>query len=160
MKYFILIILTGFLSLQISAQTIYEFELEDINGELISYDDIKGNKVTVIDFWATWCKPCVNSIPKLVELSESYNKEDVAFIGISIDSPRNYAKVKPFAQSKGIRYPILLDIDQEISRDLNISSIPTLLLVNSENEIISIHEGFSPGDEVKIKLEIDALLNE
>jgi thiol-disulfide isomerase/thioredoxin len=114
----------------------------------------------VIDFWATWCKPCVNSIPKLVELYDSYDKEEVAFIGISIDSPRNLAKVKPFMQSMGVNYPVLLDMNQEVMRDMNLTSVPALLIVNADDEIVSFHEGFAPGDEDKIKKEIDAFVYE
>lgn len=160
MRYFILFLLIGMLSIESKAQEIYPFELENTNGELVSYEEIKGNKVTIIDFWATWCKPCVNSIPKLVGIYESFDSEEVAFIGISIDSPRNLAKVKPFVESKGVTYPILLDMNQELMREYNVTSIPTLLIVNADNEIVSIHEGFAPGDEDKLVEEINALLYE
>ena len=96
-KYFYIFI-TLSLTLSLNGQYVYDFQLEDTEGAWLAYSDIKGEKLTIIDFWATWCKPCVNSIPKLVELSESYPESDVVFIGISIDSPRNMAKVKPFMQ--------------------------------------------------------------
>lgn len=160
MRYLILFLFIGMLSLESNAQEIYPFELENTYGELVSYEEIKGSKLTIIDFWATWCKPCVNSIPKLVSLSESFNSEEVAFIGISIDSPRNLAKVKPFIESKGVSYPVLLDMNQELMREYNVTSIPTLLIINADNEIVSVHEGFAPGDEDKLMEEINALLHE
>ena len=160
MKSLYLIILSALFTLHSYAQSIYDFELENTDGELVSYEELKGSKLTVIDFWATWCKPCVNSIPKLVELYDSYDKEEVAFIGISIDSPRNLAKVKPFMQSMGVNYPVLLDMNQEVMRDMNLTSVPALLIVNADDEIVSFHEGFAPGDEDKIKKEIDAFVYE
>lgn len=149
--------IVSFVSL--NAQQVYDFRLEDIHGNQQSYTALKGDKITLIDFWATWCKPCVNSIPKLITLSETYDSTQVAFIGISIDSPRNLAKVKPFVETLGISYPILLDVNQEIYRDLNIAVIPTLIMIDSKNEIIYIHEGFLPGDEELIKEEIDNYLH-
>ncbi len=146
-------------SLAINAQSIHNFSLKNLNNEEVSYDELKGSSLTILDFWATWCKPCVNSIPKLVELSEKYNKSEVAFIGINIDSPRNLSKVKPFAESKGISYPILLDTDQEIMAELNVASIPTLIIVKPDGSILSYHEGFAPGDETVIEEEINNYLN-
>ena len=160
MKSLYLILFTTLFTLHSYSQSIYDFELENTDGELVSYEELKGSKLTVIDFWATWCKPCVNSIPKLVELYDSYDKEEVAFIGISIDSPRNLAKVKPFMQSMGVNYPVLLDMNQEVMRDMNLTSVPALLIVNADDEIVSFHEGFAPGDEDKIKKEIDAFVYE
>jgi hypothetical protein len=55
-------------------------------------------------------------------------------------------------------YPILLDTDQELMREFNLAVIPTLLLVNSDDEVVFGHEGFTPGDEVKLKSEIEELL--
>jgi cytochrome c biogenesis protein CcmG, thiol:disulfide interchange protein DsbE len=156
--YLLIILFAG--SLSIKAQTIYDFQLETSEGKTVSYTDIKGQYITVIDFWATWCKPCVNSIPKLVGLSNSYDSGEVAFIGISIDSPRNLSKVKPFTETVGITYPVLLDTDKQLMQDLNVTVIPTLIVVDSEDEIVYMHEGFAPGDEVLLKEEIDRILHE
>ena len=144
----------------INAQNLYDFRLETPEGKIVNYSEIKGRNVTVIDFWATWCKPCVNSIPRLVELSKSYDPEKVSFIGISIDSPRNLSKVKPFTETVGINYPVLLDTDQQLMHELNVTVIPTLIIANTEDEIIYIHEGFAPGDELIIKEEIDRIVYE
>ena len=140
-------------------QDVDNFRLEDINGKSISFDELKGEKLTLLDFWATWCKPCVSSIPKLIALAGEYDSTQVSLVGINIDSPRNLSKVKPFVESLGVNYPILLDINQEVYRDLNITAIPTLLLVNEDNDIIFIHEGFLPGDEISIQEEINKYLN-
>lgn len=160
MRYFILLLGLMVLTTTAKSQRVYPFELENTQGELVSYDEIRGNKVTVIDFWATWCKPCIASIPKLVALSRQFDSREVSFIGISIDSPRNISRVRPFVESKGVSYPVLLDLNQELMREYNITSIPTLLIVNSNNEVIAVHEGFAPGDEEKIAEEINALLDE
>ena len=160
MRYYILLLSVSFLFTLGNAQKVYDFQLENTEGQVVKYSEISGEKLTVIDFWATWCKPCVNSIPKLVELSDAYSDKGVKFIGISIDSPRNVSKIKPFTKSVGINYPVLLDLDQEVLRDLNVAVIPTLLVIDENNDVVYIHEGFAPGDESEIKNEIDHLLDE
>lgn len=159
MRFLILLVIIS-LPLAARSQQVYDFQLETPEGKLVKYAEVKGSSLTVIDFWATWCKPCVNSIPKLVELASSYKPEEVSFLAISIDSPRNLSKIRPFAESAGITYPVLLDTDQEVMKEFNIMVIPTLILVNRDNEIVMVHEGFSPGDELMLKGEIDKLMHE
>jgi len=146
--------------LSVKGQTIYDFRLENTEGKTVSYFELKGKELTVIDFWATWCKPCVNSLPKIAGLASTYDPESVSFIGISIDSPRNLSKVRPFAETMGIMYPVLLDTEQQLMQELNITVIPTLVITNAENEVVFIHEGFAAGDEVLLKKEIDHFLDE
>lgn len=134
---------------------VYDFSLKNTENRMVSLSEISGKSLTVVDFWATWCQPCIRSIPSLVEMSEAYKDQGVAFIGISVDSPRNLAKVKPFARSMGIQYPILLDSNGELMGDLNVMAVPTLLIINSDNRILYMHEGFNAGDELTIKEEID-----
>lgn len=159
MKYILLGLLVSF-HISSYGQSVYNFQLETPEGKLAQYSDIKGSKLSVIDFWATWCKPCVNSIPKLVELSNNYSSDEVAFIAISIDGPRNLSKIRPYASSVGITYPVLLDTNQELMKELNVTVIPTLIIVNEQGEIIAFHEGFAPGDEKLLKEEIDEFLGE
>lgn len=127
------------------------FRLKNLDNRMVSYQELKGEQFTVIDFWATWCKPCVKSIPKLVEISDEFSSKGVQFIGISIDGPRNLAKVKPFAKSLGVNYPILLDVNSEVMARLQVRAVPTLLIVNNENEIVYFHEGYKSGEEEEIR---------
>ncbi len=154
----ILLGLFGLSSLVYPQGKIYDFNLKDTENQSVSLSEISGKTLTVIDFWATWCQPCIRSIPRLVEMSEAYMDQGVAFIGISVDSPRNLSKVKPFARSMGIRYPVLLDSSGELMGELNVTAVPTLLIIDSDNRILYMHEGFSAGDEVAIREEIDKRL--
>lgn len=136
------------------------FRLKNLDNQTISYKVVKGETLTVIDFWATWCKPCIKSIPKLVEISEEFQDQGVSFVGISIDGPRNLAKVKPFARSLGVTYPILLDTNSEVMGKLGVQAIPSLLIINSADEIVYFHEGYKPGEEIAIRNEIIKLLED
>jgi peroxiredoxin len=72
-----------------------------------------------------------------------------------VDSPRNLSKVKPFARSMGITYPILLDASGEIMGDLNVTAVPTLMIIDKEFRVLYVHEGFNAGDEAIIREEIE-----
>lgn len=133
-------------------------ELRDLNRNWVSLADLKGEKLTVVDFWATWCKPCVSAIPKLNDIYEENKGQGVNFIGVNIDGPRNQAKVKPFVNTLGINYTTILDPNQELANDLNVSVYPTLLVFNSKGKEVFVHEGFNPGDEKIIRAELEKLL--
>jgi peroxiredoxin len=97
-------------------------------------------------------------MPKLVEMSRDLEDQGVSFVGISIDSPRNVSKIKPFARSMGVTYPILVDPSGELMGELNVLAVPTLLVVNRDMEVVYVHEGFNAGDELEIREEIENLL--
>ena len=134
---------------------VYDFSLKDTENQTVSLSEISGKSLTVVDFWATWCQPCIRSMPRLVDLSETYKDQGVNFIGISVDSPRNLSKVKPFARSMGIEYPILLDSNGELMGELSVTAVPTLFIIDSDYRILYMHEGFNAGDELTIREEID-----
>ena len=139
----------------LSAQVIDDFYLENISNEQVSLDEIKGDKITIIDFWATWCKPCTKAMPKLNKLYHEYKEAGVSVIGISCDGPRSISKVGAVANSLKIDYPILKDIDCEIMNSYQYQVFPTLLILNAENEVVYVHEGFGSGDELEIKKMIE-----
>ena len=114
----------------------------------------------MIDFWATWCQPCIRSLPLLNELAVGFKDHGVRFIGISVDGPRNQSKIRPFVQSIGVSYPIIRDIDSEVMYDLGVTAVPTLLIFGPGDELHYFHEGFRPGDEFIIREHIEKLLSE
>ncbi len=150
----LLLVVSGFLS----AEDIPDFRLKNLQQKPVNYSQLKGEKLTVIDFWATWCKPCVRAIPKLVTLYEKYKDQGVAFLGINVDGPRGLSKVLPVSRRLKINYPVLLDENNELMNELNVDAVPTLLIVNDKDEIVAIHKGYRPGDETAIDEEIRKLL--
>ena len=136
------------------------FRLRDLDNQWQEYGDLKGNKLTVVDFWATWCQPCVRVIPLLNEMAGEYADRGVSFIGVSIDGPRNQSKISPFIHSMGITYPILRDVNSELMSELGVTAVPTLIVFGSDGDQLYFHEGFRPGDETIIQKHIEKLLND
>lgn len=139
------------------SQTV-KFSLENIQSETKNYDDLKGDSLTVIDFWATWCKPCLQSIPHLKDIQNEFKTRGVNVLGISVDGPRSVSKVPPLAQSLKINYPVLLDFNNDTMRQYNVNNLPSLVIVNRKNKIVYFHEGYSPGDEIVLKAKLEELL--
>lgn len=158
MQKIILLLFMVFLTISSKAQ-LPDFKIRNIDNKLISLNDLKGEKLTVIDFWATWCKPCVSAIPKLNALYEEFSEKGTEFIGINVDGPRNQAKVKPFAISLNIKYPVVLDPNQDLVDEFNVTVFPTLIILDDKGKELFIHEGFNPGDETLLKEELTKLLN-
>ena len=110
-----------------------DFTLLDLNNNKVSLSDFRG-KVVVLNFWATWCPPCIAEAPDLVEVSKAYKDKGVQFIGVSDD---DVSALKKFVSDYGIEYPILLDgsVDR-IMPKWGISAIPTTFILNGNGEIV------------------------
>lgn len=160
MKSSLIAILFIFFSVNILiAQQVRNFVLNDLQNKSQSFDDLKGEKLTILDFWATWCKPCNKAIPELNKIYLKYKDKGVNLIGINCDGPRSVAKVAPLCKTLQIEYPILLDMNTELMNGLNLSAYPSLLILNSQGKIVWIHEGYVPGDELIIQKEIEKQLS-
>lgn len=113
-----------------------EFELSDIDGMKISINDLRGKK-TLINFWATWCRPCRKEMPMLNGLYLSQNPADLSVVGIAIDKPE---KVIQFVAELGIDFPIMVGQSEayEIMKILGNEALtlPYTILINEEGEVI------------------------
>ncbi|MBN1806555.1 MAG: TlpA family protein disulfide reductase [Sedimentisphaerales bacterium] len=116
------------------------FTLKDINGNNISLADYRG-KVVILDFWATWCPPCIKEIPDFVELYEQYKDKGFAMIGISLDQA-GVDVVKEFAQRFKINYPIVMNDGRVNETYGGITSIPTTFVIDSMGNIRKRYVGY------------------
>ena len=103
----------------------------------------------VLEFWATWCPPCVTSIPHLNELYNTY-KDIVNFVGITDDK---VDKIITFinARKDTMTYPVALDVDHVLHDELNISGIPALFIINGDGKVI--WSGHPVDNQVEIELQ-------
>jgi alkyl hydroperoxide reductase subunit AhpC len=124
-------------------------DVKTLDGQIVKSNSVLNkNGLTVINFWATWCKPCVLELNTIKELYGDWKKEtNVKIIAVSIDDSRNISKVGPMANGKGWEYDILLDPNGDFKRSLNVNNIPHTFLVNEKGEILWQHNSFAPGDE-------------
>ncbi len=133
--------------------------LSDMDGKKVNVADLsKDGKITVLSFWATWCVPCKKELSNLAELYEEWQKKyNVQIVAISIDDSRSTTKVKPYISGQGWDYQVLLDVNQDLKRDLAIQNVPFTVLVNSNGKIVYTHSGYVDGDEYVLEEEIQKL---
>jgi len=132
------------------------FTLQDLNGKTVSLSDFK-SKVIILDFWATWCPPCVKEIPHFVELYKQYNDRQFVIVGISVDR-EGVGVVKSFVQKYGVSYPVLMTDGQVEKAYGDIVNIPTTFVIDSEGKIQRKYIGYQ--DKAVFEKDINSLLSE
>ena len=132
--------------------------LKDMNGNTVNTAEISNDgKPIIIDFWATWCKPCVRELNAIAEVYDEWVDETgVKIYAVSLDEGQDQERVKPFVSSKGWEYEILLDPNGDFKRQLGVSNPPHVFVVNGEGNIVWNHQGYVDGSEEEI---IEAVKN-
>ena len=122
------------------------FELTDLDGTRIKSTELLGGGPVLINFWATWCKPCLAEMPKLKAFHDEWSQRGLRVISVSIDDPRSQKMISPFVQRQGIEFPVYLDPNQDAHRRLGGNAVPFNVLVGSEGEILSVTAGYKDKD--------------
>ena len=137
-----------------------DFTLKTLNGKLFRLSDQKG-KVVLLDFWATWCGPCVAALPQMVKLFEKYsNNQNVVFQSVDVDESEQ--TIKEFLSKKNYSFNILLANGTDVQKDYEVTGIPTLFIIDKKGKIQFKHIGFNKEENIVESLsgEIDELLLE
>jgi|TARA_B110000238_G_C16062828_1_gene411328 peroxiredoxin len=133
------------------------FRARSLDGsETISNTDLVG-KVVFVDFWASWCPPCLKSLPEFENLQTSFSgRDDVVVIAINLDD--NPQDAKDFINKINVSYKILADNSGEIPQAFGVNAMPTSYIIDKSGVIRYVHSGYKTGDVNKIKNEIEKLL--
>lgn len=126
--------------------------LKTLDGKAVRVDSLRnGGKPLIIDFFATWCKPCNRELKAIHEVYPDWVDETgVKLIAISIDQAQNVHKVKPLVDSYGWEYDILLDTNSDLTRALGIQTIPYVLILDGDGQIVYKHNGYVDGAEEEL----------
>ena len=118
-----------------------DFELADFDGKLFRRADFQ-NKVVLVNFWATWCAPCIIEIPWFVEFQKRYGPQGLEIIGISLDDELNQ-KVKDFVKKHKMNYTLAMGDAKVAEAFGGIIGLPTTFLIDREGKYYSIHRGLA-----------------
>ena len=133
------------------------FRARSLNGaETVSNEDLKG-KVVFVDFWASWCPPCLKSLPEFENLQTSFSgRDDVVVLAINLDE--NPKDATDFVNKLNVTYKILADKEGVIPESFGVNAMPTSYVIDKTGVIRYVHNGYKEGDVSKIKNEIEKLL--
>ncbi len=126
--------------------------LKDIHGTPVSTDTLSnGGKPFIINFFATWCKPCNRELDTISEVYADWQAETgVKIFAVSIDQAQNIKKVKPLVESRGWEYEVLLDPNSDLCRAFGVQMIPFVIVVDGKGNIVYKHQGYVDGDEEEL----------
>ena len=112
------------------------FTWTDENGNQVSFSEFTKGKAVLINFWATWCGPCVHEIPDLIELNNEYKTKGAVIIGISADRDSDVlTMVHEFSQEKKMNYPIIIDNGDLESAFGGIRGLPTTFFIDKSGAV-------------------------
>ena len=128
--------------------------IRDIDGKAVKTDTLSNNgKPFIIDFFATWCKPCNRELSAIADVYEEWQEETgVEVIAVSID------QVKPLVNNHGWPYKVLLDPNSEFKRALGVQMIPYTIIVDGKGNIAYKHNGYTDGAEDELIEKVRELL--
>jgi cytochrome c biogenesis protein CcmG/thiol:disulfide interchange protein DsbE len=131
-----------------------DFQMKDVDGKPLTLAGLRG-KVVLLNFWATWCGPCREEIPSLIELQKHY-KDQLQIIGMLTDDDDDEALHKVI-EAEGINYPVVLATPEMRVEYGGIPALPTLFVINAEGRVVQKHVGlYNPA---LYETEVRALLN-
>jgi peroxiredoxin len=137
-----------------------DFELPRLGGGSERLSTHFGKDVVLVDFWATFCKPCLRAMPDLDALYRARQARGFVVLGVSIDGPGSAAEVQAEVARLGVSFPILLD---EESRAVSLynprASAPFSVLIGRDGRVLAKREGYTTGSHDALARDVDAALN-
>ena len=134
-----------------------DFTLKTLEGAELTLSQMKG-KVVLLDFWATWCGPCREAIPHLVQLYKSYHDKGFELMGMSMDKGDPQV-VRRFVKSMDIPYPILM-APEEMARNFGVTALPTTILIDKEGKVRDKIIGFNSTISKQLASQVARLTSE
>ncbi len=141
--------------------SINNYVVDTLNaGQLNEIINNRNGKILFINFWATWCVPCVEEFPDIVKLAESYKEKDVEFLSLSVDLVKEInSAVIPFLQKQKVNFPVFVIPEKESEKVINRvqpdwnGAIPATAVYNREGKLVSFITGLATFDKFKQKVD-------
>jgi len=134
--------------------TLPDFQLHTLDGELVNFTDFAGSTV-VLDFWATWCKPCLHEIPYYNDLNAKYKDKNFKLLGITMASG-DAATIQEFAKQNDIQYPLYIGNQQATQAVGGVEGFPKTFIFDQKGNLVKTYLGMHP-DKIA---EIDKIVGE
>jgi peroxiredoxin len=134
-----------------------DFTLRTLDGQKLRLGEQRG-RVVLVNFWATWCGPCRQEMPHLNKLYEKYKSSGFVLLGVNVDDDASQAA--GVANRLGVTFPVLPDSDKRVSRQYDLSAMPSTVLIDRDGRVRYLHRGYQSGYENTYDKQIRELLKE
>ena len=129
----------------------FSTKLLNLEGKEVTVQDVMEGETVVLNFWATWCPPCLREIPTFIKLQSKYREHGISFLGVALD---DISEVSAFLEEMKLNYPVLIG-DQQVIKMMeglgnSIGALPYTVVLNRERNTIYSHQGEwleGPADE-------------
>jgi peroxiredoxin len=136
-----------------------DFAATDLRGRTMRLGDYLGQDVVLLDFWATYCEPCLAEMPHLEALYEAERARGLVVIGVAMDGPETEAEVPSFVARNGLAFPVVVDGDSHVASLYNPKkSAPLSVLIDRAGRVVRVREGYNPGDEALLAADVRAVI--
>ncbi len=132
------------------------FKLDLLDGGTCDLSALKGKKIIVLDFWATWCPPCRKALPILAEVTAGYADKDVVFYAVNISEEKD--KINAFLAKEKIKCNVALDKDAAVAKLYNVDGIPQSVIIGKDGLVQVVHVGLVADLKDKLKKELEDLI--
>lgn len=140
-------------------KTVPHVTVQDMAGKSADFSTfVNSEGPTVISFWATWCKPCIQELTAFEDhYSDLVKEKKLRLLAVSVDDARSQGRVGPFVASRGWAYQVLLDPNQDLKRAMSVVNVPHTFLLDKEGRIVWQHNSYNPGDEDELAEQVRKL---
>lgn len=133
------------------------FTLKSLDGKNVKLSELAGN-VVLINFWASWCGPCLQEMPLLNAIHKKYEPLGFTVLGVNVEE--NSANAKAFLADRGVDFPVLLDTKNKVSKLYDVIAMPTTVVVDRDGNMRFLHKGYKAGDENEYRKMVKKLVRE
>lgn len=137
----------------LSAKSVNKVTLRDLDGNKVRLADYHG-RIVVLNFWATWCGPCKEELPRLGEIASHYVDRNVAFLLASIDEKKKEPAVRDYVSEHGIKLPVFTGASVDLLEDLaGVNVVPATLVIDDNGQVIRAINGEAREEDIKEALD-------
>jgi peroxiredoxin len=151
------LVLACFLAVTAQGATAPDFTLKALDGNNLRLAEQRGD-IMLINFWASWCGPCIQEMPALDKLAQKYQALGVQVWGVNVENDSTAAKA--YLSKVKVEFPILFDLDNSVSKAYQVDAMPTTVILDKDGKVRAVHRGYQPGFEKKYENDIKQLLRE
>jgi peroxiredoxin len=134
-----------------------DFALRSMQGANLRLSEYR-SEVVILNFWSRWCGKCAAAMTTLEALQQQYTNADVRVLGVAVEGKP--ATAAATIAELGLSYPMLLDSQQQVSRDYDLSRLPATLVIDREGSVRFIYQGSDAADAAALAANVNALLAE